>query len=94
MVLTTLYCPPAVNVPSALITTSTWKVSPTRLALATTTETLATTVLVSISEIIIFEPSSGSYTLDSTENTITFMSQDAGLLEGTFNVIVFNETRV
>ena len=44
------------------------------------------------SEIIIFEPSPGSYTLDSIENTITFMSQDAGLLEGTFNVIVFNET--
>ena len=44
------------------------------------------------SEIIIFEPSPGSYTLDSIENTITFMIQDAGLLEGTFNVIVFNET--
>ena len=43
-------------------------------------------------EIITVEPSSGSYILNSLQNTVTFMSQDAGLLEGTFNVIVFNET--
>ena len=43
-------------------------------------------------EIITFEPSSGSYTLNTLENTITFSSQDMSLLEGTFNIIVFNET--
>ena len=43
-------------------------------------------------EIITVEPSSGSYILNSLQNTVTFTSQDAGLLEGTFNVIVFNET--
>lgn len=43
-------------------------------------------------EIVTFEPASGSYTLNTLENTITFSTQDVSLLEGTFNVIVFNET--
>ena len=30
--------------------------------------------------------------LNTLENTITFSSQDVSLIEGTFNVIVFNET--
>ena len=33
-----------------------------------------------------------SYILNTLQNTITFSSQDMSLLEGTFNVIVFNET--
>ena len=43
-------------------------------------------------EILTFEPTSGSYILNTLDNTITFSSQDVSLLEGTFNVIVFNET--
>jgi hypothetical protein len=43
-------------------------------------------------EIITLDPSSGSYILNTLQNTITFSSQDMSLLEGTFNVIVFNET--
>ena len=43
-------------------------------------------------EIITFDTSSGSYILNTLQNTITFSSQDMSLLEGTFNVIVFNET--
>ena len=43
-------------------------------------------------EIITLDPSSGSYILNTLQNTITFSSQDMSLLEGTFNVIVFNES--
>ena len=43
-------------------------------------------------EILTFESTSGSYILNTLDNTITFSSQDVSLLEGTFNVIVFNET--
>ena len=43
-------------------------------------------------EIITLDPYSGSYILNTLQNTITFSSQDMSLLEGTFNVIVFNET--
>ena len=43
-------------------------------------------------EIITLDPSSGSYILNTLQNTITFSSLDMSLLEGTFNVIVFNET--
>jgi hypothetical protein len=43
-------------------------------------------------EIITLDRSSGSYILNTLQNTITFSSQDMSLLEGTFNVIVFNET--
>lgn len=43
-------------------------------------------------EILTFEQTNGNYTLNTLENTITFSSQDVSLIEGTFNVIVFNET--
>ena len=43
-------------------------------------------------QILTFEPTDGTYTLNTLENTITFNSQDVSLIEGTFNVIVFNET--
>ena len=43
-------------------------------------------------EILTFEQTDGTYTLNTLENTITFSSQDVSLIEGTFNVIVFNET--
>ena len=43
-------------------------------------------------QILTFEPTDGTYTLNTLENTITFSSQDVSLIEGTFNVIVFNET--
>ena len=50
------------------------------------------TAQITETEIITFDPSSGSYILNTLQNTITFSSQDMSLLEGTFNVIVFNET--
>ena len=43
-------------------------------------------------EILTFEQTDGTYSLSTLENTITFSSQDVSLIEGTFNVIVFNET--
>lgn len=43
-------------------------------------------------EILTFEQTDGTYSLNTLENTITFSSQDVSLIEGTFNVIVFNET--
>ena len=43
-------------------------------------------------QILTFEPTDGTYTLNTLENTITFNSQDVSLIEGTFNIIVFNET--
>lgn len=43
-------------------------------------------------EILTFEQTDGTYSLNTLENTITFNSQDVSLIEGTFNVIVFNET--
>ena len=43
-------------------------------------------------EILTFEQTDGTYTLNTLENTITFSSQDVSVIEGTFNVIVFNET--
>ena len=57
-----------------------------------TTITPVGTAPITETEIITFDPSSGSYILNTLQNTITFSSQDMSLLEGTFNVIVFNET--
>jgi len=57
-----------------------------------TTITPVGTAPITETEIITLDPSSGSYILNTLQNTITFSSQDMSLLEGTFNVIVFNET--
>jgi hypothetical protein len=57
-----------------------------------TTLTPVGTAPITETEIITLDPSSGSYILNTLQNTITFSSQDMSLLEGTFNVIVFNET--
>tara|TARA_B100000787_G_scaffold98399_1_gene72556 strand:+ start:14792 stop:15322 length:531 start_codon:yes stop_codon:yes gene_type:complete len=43
------------------------------------------------SEIIVFSDA-GSYSVNTLDNTITFMVQGEELLSGTFNVTVFNET--
>ena len=56
------------------------------------TITTVGTAPITETEIITLDPSSGSYILNTLQNTITFSSQDMSLLEGTFNVIVFNET--
>lgn len=45
------------------------------------------------SEIIVFSDA-GSYSTNAVDNTISFMAQDNALIEGTFNVIIFNETTV
>ena len=56
------------------------------------TITLVGSDAITETEILTFEQTDGTYTLNTLENTITFSSQDVSLIEGTFNVIVFNET--
>jgi len=57
------------------------------------TVTPVATPPVTNTEIIVFNDS-GSYSINSDENTITFMIQDQALLSGTFNVSDFNENSI
>ena len=59
----------------------------------TSTVTPVATPPVTNTEIIVFDDS-GSYSINSDENTITFMIQDQALLSGTFNVSDFNENSI
>jgi len=59
----------------------------------TSTVTPVATPPVTNTEIIVFNDS-GSYSVNSDENTITFMIQDQALLSGTFNVTDFNENSI
>ena len=59
----------------------------------TSTVTPVATPPVTNTEIIVFNDS-GSYSINSDENTITFMIQDQALLSGTFNVSDFNENSI
>jgi hypothetical protein len=59
----------------------------------TSTVTPVATAPVTNTEIIVFNDS-GSYSVNSDENTITFMIQDQALLSGTFNVTDFNENSI
>ena len=59
----------------------------------TSTVTPVTTPPVTNTEIIVFDDS-GSYSINSDENAITFMIQDQALLSGTFNVSDFNENSI
>ena len=59
----------------------------------TSTVTPVATAPVTNTEIIVFN-NSGSYSINTDENTITFMVQDQALLSGTFNVADFNENSI
>jgi hypothetical protein len=59
----------------------------------TSTVTPVATPPVTNTEIIVFN-NSGSYSINTDENTITFMVQDQALLSGTFNVADFNENSI
>ena len=59
----------------------------------TSTVTPVATPPVTNTEIIVFDDS-GSYSINSDENAITFMIQDQALLSGTFNVSDFNENSI
>tara|TARA_B110000003_G_scaffold172618_1_gene172219 strand:- start:61250 stop:61780 length:531 start_codon:yes stop_codon:yes gene_type:complete len=45
-------------------------------------------------EEIIVVNDAGTYSINATDNTISFMTQDNAFVEGTFNVSVFNNTTV
>ena len=59
----------------------------------TSTVTPVAKAPVTNTEIIVFN-NSGSYSINTDENTITFMVQDQALLSGTFNVADFNENSI
>jgi len=59
----------------------------------TSTVTPVATPPVTNTEIIVFN-NSGSYSINTDENTITFMVHDQALLSCTFNVADFNENSI